>query len=247
MENTLNYEIKNKVLWIELSNLKHGNSYGLSESNQFAKILRENKSKFKALVFSSAGDQFFCTGGNLKLYANMKGRQPGILANRKIRAQLKQLAQLPLPTLAIVNGDCYGGGVELLSCFDFIYATPSSQFGLWQRRLGLTFGWGGGAHLLKRIPESRLKQLCLEAKTLDALEAQFLHIVDKIFHKNELLDRAHEWTQDILKLPMEPIAGIKKLNSKNEVKIFEKLWMNKSHKATLKRFTNKINEEAPSN
>ena len=102
----------------------------------------------------------------------MKGRQPGILANRKIRVQLKQLAHLPVPTLALVDGECYGGGVELLSCFDFIYSTPTSQFGLWQRKVGLTFGWGGGVRLLKRMSEHQLKQLCLEAKTLTALEAK---------------------------------------------------------------------------
>lgn len=235
MEETLNYTLIDDVLWITLCNLKYGNSYGPHESQQFSKILKTNKSKFKALIFSSEGERFFCAGGNLKLYADMKGRQMGILTNRKIRIQLEQLARLPVPTLALVEGECYGGGIELLSCFDFIFSTPTSKFGLWQRKIGLTFGWGGGARLLKRMTEHKLKQLCLEAKTLSASEAWALQLVDQVVHKNKLQKSAHKWSQDILSLPMEPVPGIKRL-TQNEVATFEGLWTNKSHKAALKKF-----------
>ena len=199
-------------------------------------FLRKTSQNSRPWFFSSKGDRFFCAGGNLRFYADMKGRRPGILANRKIRAQLKQLAKLPIPTLVLVDGECYGGGVELLSCFDFVYSTPTSKFGLWQRRIGLTFGWGGGARLLKRISEHKLKQLCLVAQTLDASEAQSLHIVDQVVDRHELQSLAHKWARNILSLPMEPVSGIKELNPHNEVTIFEKLWMNLSHKAVLKKF-----------
>ncbi len=210
------------------------NSLRVSTASELLKFLRRAEKECDALLFSAAGP-VFCSGGNLRDH-DTQGPTKGRAANRKIAAVLSVLDGLSIPTVALVERDALGGGVELLSAFDFILTTPHVLLGFWQRRLGLSFGWGGGARLESRIGVGRLRRLALEARAVSAGEALEVGLVDQVVPTWSALGDALALCLRLGSLPRKSVAAMKKRTPKNERAVFEKLWFGADHKAALGRF-----------
>lgn len=238
--NHFKVEERHNTMICIFENLEYGNSFSESCANELEKIIHYvNKKKISNLVITNVG-RIFCSGGNLKDYAKLRKRTEGIKINKYIAKVLNSLDKAPFYTVAIVQGDCFGGGIEWISSFDKVYATPNSMFGMWQSRIALSWGWGGGARLKLRLLKKNLKNLLLEGKTFSAYEALDLNLIDSIYPENLILKKTLDHLEKRNALPKAPIGKIKKFNLKHEQKIFESLWMNVEHMEVLKKFIQKL-------
>ncbi len=227
----------NTICHLKIENPKEGQSYGPSEAAALIKLVKSKEFKTcTGLIWTTATNGIFCSGGNLKYYKKQTKRLQGIQTNRQIALSLKMLAECQVPTVALVDGDCLGGGIELLTAFDFVLSTPRSFFGLWQRRIGLTFGWGGGARMEARIGPKKTIQYALRANSFSAFEAQMLGLIDQVVPQSQLEAEALRFILKSQALPQTPFLSIKKWISSNEKSIFEKLWFNKDHRHVLSHF-----------
>lgn len=227
--------VENGVLRLTLNAPERGNSFSLRDAEELEKSLKASGSAgVRGLVLDARG-RLFCAGGNLDDYAKMKTSRQGQTVNRKIASVLRRLAEFPHPTVTIVTGDCFGGGVELISAFDQVLCVPEAMFGLWQRRIGLSFGWGGGARIEKRIGPGKLKALALSTRSLSSYEALELGLVDEIHLKAVIEERALAWLDRAANLPLAPVAGLKTFDAGKERRLFERLWWNDEHRAVLRR------------
>lgn len=233
-------KVENETLILTLDNSRKGNSFGLQEAEDLSSALNEYDDNVKGLVFVSAVPGLFCAGGNLKDYIRHGSAEEGYKVNRAITSVLEELSQFSGFKLALVDGDCFGGGMELLSAFDRIHATPASCFGFWQRRVGLTFGWGGWHRWRKKIPEKDLHLLSIEARTFGAHEAFQLGIVDQIISAESLWAQALHWVKQQGALPQKPMRSFKELcDGKEEQLVFENIWWNEEHRERLQQFFRK--------
>ena len=231
-----------KILYIELDNLNQGNSFGLEEAKDLETIYRQWKNcPLSGIIFSSVSERFFCAGGNLKFYGSHTKKSQGITANRKITTALQKLSKWPVATVAIVSGDCFGGGMELLSCFDHVVATPTSFFGLWQRKIGLSYGWGGGKRFLQKVSQRKLLNLSLSAKSFPAIMAHKMGWIDDVVAKERIDLVAVQWLKDQSNWPVAPLKTFKRFQASKERSLFEALWWNKEHKKILNKIKNRIN------
>lgn len=210
-------------------------SWTLEASEELLELIKELGPKINSLVFSSSS-QHFCSGGNLKTYAKLTKKIQGLQINRKIRANLNTLAQLPLFKIACVEGDCLGGGLELLSCFDWVISTSSAFFSFRQIRIGLSFGWGGGARLSQRVSWIELKRALLTSETWSAPQALSSGLIDLIAPKDRLLESARAKINSVLFFDTDLVKKVKALNGKNEVSLFEGLWWQKLHLKSLEKY-----------
>jgi enoyl-CoA hydratase/carnithine racemase len=208
------------------------NSFGILQANELDVIL---KSKPKAILFYSGVANVFCSGGNLKDYAS-KTRAQCSTTNKKIRNVLSKLSTVGVPTVAVVDGDVLGGGIEVVSTFDHVIATPKSLFGFWQRKIALSYGWGGGERLLRRMTWQNLKVKSLSTEMFDAYEGHRIGLVDQVVPSHLALSNATDWILKQLNLPNESFLLLKNFTPKYETKDFEKVWGNASHKKVLKNF-----------
>jgi len=124
----------------------------------------------RALLVTGAGDKAFCAGADI---AELAGRT---LAQTKRGAELGQavmarIERLPMPSVAIVNGYAFGGGLELALACTFRLVTPNAKLGLPEIKLGLIPGYGGTQRLPRAVGEARALEMILTAKTLDAQTA----------------------------------------------------------------------------
>jgi enoyl-CoA hydratase/carnithine racemase len=126
-----------------------------------------------------------------------------------------------------------GGGVEWLARFDFRWCTPNVYFNFWQRRIGLSTGWGGGRAWAKKIGGERVKSLLLESDLIGAAQAEQLGLVDRLVSSWNIRDHAAEWAA---RMDTPAAHGLLKWDSSREARLFQSLWMGPEHRAVLSKW-----------
>ena len=137
------------------------------------------RSGARALLVTGAGTRAFCAGADIK---ELTGRS---LAEQKKGAELGQavfssIERLPMPSVAVINGYAFGGGLELALACTFRVATRNAKMGLPEIKLGLIPGYGGTQRLPRAVGESRAMDMILTGRTVDAEEAHRIGLVQRL-------------------------------------------------------------------
>lgn len=128
----------------------------------------------------TGGATVFALGGDLKAFSTLLSKEEGLGMARRMDAILRRIETLPVPTMAVVNGAAYGGGVEILGAFDRVIAVEDAVFGFTQKRFGLPPGWGGLTRLGRRVEEGLLRKWFDEMRVVDEQEALRVGLVDGV-------------------------------------------------------------------
>ncbi|MGV3656227.1 MAG: enoyl-CoA hydratase/isomerase family protein [Noviherbaspirillum sp.] len=133
----------------------------------------------RALIVTGAGSKAFCAGADI---AELTGRD---LEAQKRGAELGQqvfarLDTLPMPSVAVINGFAFGGGLELAMACTFRLATPNARMGLPEIKLGLIPGYGGTQRLPRLVGEARAMEMILTGRTVRADEALQMGLVNRL-------------------------------------------------------------------
>lgn len=229
-------EHREKILIAYFNNSTQANCFGINCAKELLQILKYIKKNNVEGFLLTSEQRVFCSGGNLTDYAKLKGKAPGIKINKEITKILNELAEISVPTICLVTGDCLGGGIEWISAFDTIYSTPAALFGFWQRKIGLSWGWGGGHRLKLRVSKKNLLNLLLDANCFSSYKAKDIGLVDRIYSQELIFEKGLEFLEKNKHLPKIPFEKIKKADLKHEQKLFESLWMNSEHQRLLSKF-----------
>ena len=108
----------------------------------------------RALIIIGAGTKAFCAGADIK---ELTGR--GLMAQKQGgefgQATFAKLDTLPMPSVAVINGYAFGGGMELALACTFRLATRNAKMGTPEIKLGLIPGYGGTQRLPRVVGEAR--------------------------------------------------------------------------------------------
>ncbi len=133
----------------------------------------------RAVVVAATGDRAFSAGSDVKEFAALQGR----VAEGKLiseNAVYGRLARLAVPTVAAIEGDALGGGLELALCCDLRVAAQRARFGLPEVRLGVIPGSGGTQRLPRLIGMARAKEMILLGEIIDAHKAHDIGLVNRV-------------------------------------------------------------------
>jgi enoyl-CoA hydratase len=87
---------------------------------------------------------------------------------------------LPAITVALIDGDCFGGALDLVLAFDLRFATPRSRFAHPGGKLGIVTGFGGTSRWRKAIDRAAARRLFLGNERMSAHEAMEAGLVDRV-------------------------------------------------------------------
>ncbi|WP_420645129.1 enoyl-CoA hydratase/isomerase family protein [Candidatus Leptofilum sp.] len=204
----------------------------------------------RVLIITGTGDKAFVSGGDLKELSQHPEREAGARLNRVMTQALTQLTQLPLPIIAAVNGDAFGGGCEILTACDLRLAASHARFCFAQVRNALCTGWGGTGRLVNLLGQARALDLLLTARVFDAQEAKQLGLVQQVVDVGELETAVSQMAHSLIKLPQHALAASKQLIyaashanptavNQLEIDLFVNLWAEPDHLEALKAFQQK--------
>lgn len=124
----------------------------------------------RAVIVTSTSEKAFSAGSDIKEFAALSGR----VGEGKLIAEntmYDRLAALAAPTIAAIEGDALGGGLELALCCDLRVGSDRARFGLPELRLGVIPGSGGTQRLPRLVGLARAKEMILLGEIIDANRA----------------------------------------------------------------------------
>src|SRR5881396_232701 len=133
----------------------------------------------RCVIVTGAGDRSFSAGADLTSFGDIsKAFKVGRVSQRS-EAVVTHLANFPKPTIAAINGHCFGGGPDTGLACDFRIAAGRAKLGQTEVNLGLVPGAGGSQRLVRVVGQAKAKELVLLGSRLTAEEAASIGLVTK--------------------------------------------------------------------
>ncbi|XP_017598218.1 PREDICTED: methylglutaconyl-CoA hydratase, mitochondrial [Corvus brachyrhynchos] len=195
------------VLGLNRSHAKNALSKNLVKMMSKAVDALKSDKKVRTVIFRSEVPGIFCAGADLKERAKMHSSEVSSFVSRA-RATINELANLPVPTIAAIDGTALGGGLELALACDIRVAASSAKMGLVETKLAIIPGAGGTQRLPRTIGVSLAKELIFSARIVDGEEAKSIGLISHVVEQNEAGDAAYRRALALAKefLPQGPVA-----------------------------------------
>lgn len=150
----------------------------------------------RAVVVSGRGDRAFSAGSHVGEFEAQRG--PGGRDRLAFEARVsRRLADLPMPTIAAIEGNALGGGLELALSCDLRVASERARLGLPEVRLAVIPGAGGTQRLPRVVGPARARQMILTGQVLTAAEAERIGLVHEVVPAGGAIARAVEIGEEI--------------------------------------------------
>ena len=152
-----------KIAELCLDNPAKMNAFTVEMLGQLAAHLEviDHDTSIAAVMLTATGERAFCTGADINAWGDLS---PAEFARHWVRDGhriLDRLARLGKPTIAILNGHAFGGGLELAAACDLRVMATGASLALPEAGVGIVPGWSGTQRLLRLVPEPMVKELAL--------------------------------------------------------------------------------------
>ena len=193
-------ERKGKVALIIFDRPERRNAFNDVMWSGLERAAAELKDHLPRAVVVTGSGRAFCAGfdinpdnpqvNGLIESVQKKERLPVEQLIKRLQSAVHDLVTLPVPVIAAINGDAYGGGAELASRCDLRVMDPQAEICFAEVKLGLMTDWGGGPGLARLIGASRAADMILTARKVGADEALQIGLVNRISAPGKALDEA---------------------------------------------------------
>ena len=194
-ENVL-YEVRGPLALITLNRPSKRNaiSLGTLEELHQAVTLAEHVDAVRVLAFTGAGDKAFASGSDL---AEVEHRDLKKALEPIVQGLAERLERLPKPTIAAINGLCYGGGLEVALGCDVRVASETAAFATPEGKLGIIPGGGATQRLPRIVGRGWGMHMLLMGEPIDAQQALSIGLVTKLTAPEALLDEVQAMAEHL--------------------------------------------------
>jgi enoyl-CoA hydratase len=181
MTGLLKTEFRDGRLAVTLQRPEKRNALSRPLLSEIARTFSEwrHRDDLRLAVLTGADDKAFAAGGDLRELDGVRTEAQAIEFANEARVALDTIRKFPVPVVALLNGDAYGGGVELALACDIRLACAHAKIGFVQARIAVSTAWGGGTDLFQLLPGKALSLLC-KAEALNAQTAREIGLVDEV-------------------------------------------------------------------
>lgn len=165
----VHFELREGIALITFDHVAARNAMTVEMYQSLRKICEDlaKNPAARVAVLRGAGGKSFVSGSDIAQFAKFESGEDGIRYEAGIDAYLAPLANLPIPSIAIIDGMAVGGGLAIATCCDFRISTPDACFG---------------------VPIAKTLGNCLSASNIALLVAHLgIHIVKRMLLLAELV------------------------------------------------------------
>jgi enoyl-CoA hydratase len=158
----------------------------------------------RSIVLRGAGEDAFIAGGDLDAFQEFDLSDGLEYTSRYAQGLYNEVATVPKPTIAAVDGDALGGGTEIALACDLRLATPNARFGLPEINLGILPAGGGTQRLVSEVGLGAAKEIIYTGNIIEAKEAERIGLVNHVYESNEFEAEVGSLAEEMATKP--PIA-----------------------------------------
>lgn len=134
----------------------------------------------RCVLITAEGDRAFCAGADITAWGALDAAEFARDWIRDGHRIFDRLARLSKPTIAVLQGHAFGGGLELAAACDLRVIAPSATLALPETGVGIVPGWSGTQRLMRLLPEPVVKEMAIFGRRLSAERALALGFVAEI-------------------------------------------------------------------
>jgi enoyl-CoA hydratase len=208
---TLNFAIENQIGLLTINrpeSLNALNAKVISEMKDLLYKIKDEKN-LRAIIVTGSGDKAFVAGADIK-EMDERPSDSGVAMANDGQAVLQMLEDLPVPSIAAVNGFALGGGLELAMACDFIVASKKAKMGLPEVSLGLIPGYGGTQRLARYCGKGVARLVTLTGDIYSAEQFEKWGLVALVVEPSELMEKCKTIAGTIAKRSPTAIALAKR-------------------------------------
>lgn len=184
MTSTILFEQEAGIATLQFNRPDRRNALGRDELSGIQKALAALKPETRVLVITSASGSIFCAGADLQQI------RAGELDGDQFQQVTNELADLPIPTLCVVNGNVFGGGCELAMSCDFRLAADHIIMRVPASAIGLCYPIEGIERMVSRLGVNLAKRILVAAEEFSAKQMLEFGIVNRLIHSDQLMNES---------------------------------------------------------
>jgi enoyl-CoA hydratase len=149
--------------------------------------------QIRVVILSGAGGKAFVSGADISKFDQERGSKEATEHyNARLDVVYNMIEDYPKPTIAMIDGHCIGGGLNLATCADIRIASAKSRFAMPAAKLALGYPFAAIRRMVNAVGAAAAKQMMFSAKSIDAETALRLGLVQEVTEEDGLSDRVDE-------------------------------------------------------
>ena len=194
------------VVVVTLDNLPRLNAMTRAMMADLARLWDElERGPCRAIVLTGAGTRAFCAGADISGDLSASAETARVVSHALLKYD-----SYAKPIVAAVNGDCVGGGVELLLATDIRAAVPTARFGLPEVKWSIYPFGGATVKLIPQIGYVHAMDLLLTGRLIDAAEAARIGLINRVVPADGLMAWALETAEAIAANSPSAVQAVKR-------------------------------------
>lgn len=172
----------------------------------------KNNKDIRVIVLNGAGGKSFVSGADISKFDKERSSKEAVLNyNKKTQMVYELLETFPKPTIAMINGYCIGGGLNLAVCCDIRICSQKSKFAMPAAKLSLGYPFSSIKRLFDIMGPGMAKHFMFTADRINADEALTCGLVQKLVPEDTLETFVKEYALTISKNAPLTIRAMKQI------------------------------------
>ena len=181
--------VKDGVGYITFNNPEKHNAVSIEMWDALEQILDGFRSSqdIRGIVLSGAGGKAFVSGADISKFDKERSSKEAVLSyNKRTQKVYENLETFPKPTIAMIDGYCIGGGLNLAVCCDIRICSEKSKFAMPAAKLSLGYPFSSIKRLFDVMGPGMAKHFMFTAEKISASEALACGLVQKLVSEDSI-------------------------------------------------------------
>lgn len=165
----------------------------------------------KVLLVSGADETAFAAGADIGEFAEIMAAGTGDDYRRRMGLATRALAEFPKPTIAVIQGPCFGGACSVALCCDFRFSDDTARFGVTPARLGIVYPLEDTKRLIDAVGVASARDLLMTGRFIDAAVALEIGLIDRCWSAENLWDEVRAYVATLAGLSQFSIRAAKEI------------------------------------
>ena len=202
---TVDFVQEDGVARLIFKNVAKHNALGSAELDAIERALAMLATESRVLLIHAQGGRTFCAGADLSQIST------GALSGDRFQEVTNRIASAPVPTIALINGNVFGGGVELALSCDFRIGVNDTVMRIPAAALGLCYPPEGIQRMVRRLGVQLAKRVLVAAEEFTAEQMLSYDIVDALYSREAALAAAESRAKTIAALAPMAVSHMLKI------------------------------------
>jgi enoyl-CoA hydratase/carnithine racemase len=206
--------IDNGVGYITFNNPEKHNAVSIEMWDALETMLDSFRSndRVRVIVLNGAGGKSFVSGADISKFDKERSSKEAVLSyNKRTQKVYENLESFPKPTIAMINGYCIGGGLNLAVCCDIRICSEKSKFAMPAAKLSLGYPFSSIKRLFDVMGPGMAKHFMFTADKISAAEALSCGLVQKLISENDIENFVKDYALTISKNAPLTIKAMKQI------------------------------------